>query len=99
MKPEPLNKKKIKEIDVTGLLSGDIILKGEGEEELAYNKKVVEVKDIKAAVKWLLDQIEKTDLLVLEELEFVDKNEIDKEEIVAGTLEYTKWLIKQAFEV
>ena len=55
--------------------------------------------DVKSAVQGLLEEIENTDLLVLEELDFIDRNNLDPEEIVVNTLEYVKWLIKKWLQV
>ena len=92
MKNEPLNLKEIKKLIEECAKNYEIF------GDALIDATFIDIRNhLKSAVSGLLKEIENTDLLVLEELDFIDRNNLDPEEIVVNTLEYVKWLIKKSF--
>jgi len=57
------------------------------------------VEDVKSAVEWLLNELNKIDAIVLETEGLIENGTpADLDEVILGTLNYVKHLIKTAFE-
>jgi len=91
MKPGPLTREKIGRV-VLREVKGLKILWEDSE------PKIVSTEDVKSAVEWLLQEIEKLDRVELEE--FSDEkfdNLHDPEEVLAHAIDYFKHLVREAF--